>query len=81
MLQSLRSHGRLLSTILALVAAAAVLLSLPIPSQATTKTGNEFLCYSDPAHTHLIGYHFYCINHSGGWGTLGGYCISHPYPC
>jgi hypothetical protein len=80
MSQPLRSHRRLLLALAVLSGFAAVLLGLPSASQAA-KTGHDYTCYSDPGHTHEIGYHYYCPGYGGGWGTLSGYCVSRPYPC
>jgi hypothetical protein len=81
MSQLLRPHRRLALSLVVLCTAAALLLGLPSVSQAV-KTGHDVVCYSDASHTKEIGYHYYCINNSGGWGIISGpYCVTQVYPC
>jgi hypothetical protein len=80
MAQLLRIHRRPLLALVLACGLALLLLAAPDPALAT-KTGHDVICYSDAQHTHVTGYHYYCINHSGGWGATTGYCVWQVYPC
>jgi hypothetical protein len=83
MLRTMHAHRGL---ILALaVAAALTLLLLGVfhgsPAAATTKTGHDFTYYNNANHTTVVGYRYYCIGYSGGWGQITGYYVMNTYPC
>ncbi|HEX4966554.1 MAG TPA: DUF6289 family protein [Thermoanaerobaculia bacterium] len=83
MLQSLRSHRRPLFA-LALVGAFALVLLLGLPSASRavmTKTGHDFTYYDDAAHDNVVGYRYYCIGNSGGWGRITAYSEINSFPC
>jgi hypothetical protein len=82
MLQSFRSHRRPIVA-LALVGAFALVLLLGLPgaSPAATKTGHDFTYYNNAAHQTVVGYRYYCIGYSGGWGQITGYSVIHDFPC
>jgi hypothetical protein len=83
MLQALRTRRGL---ILALVLAAGIALLLMgmlngSPAAATTKTGHDFTYYNNANHTTVVGYRYYCIGRSGGWGQITPYYVMNNYPC
>jgi len=81
MLQPFRTHRRLILTLVVLSAFAVLLLGLPAPSRAVTRTGHDFTYYSDASHTHAVGYCFVCIGYSGCHGTITPYYVIGNYPC
>jgi hypothetical protein len=82
MLQSFRSHRRSVVA-LALVGAFALVLMLGLAgaAPAATKTGHDFTYYNNAAHQTVVGYRYYCIGNSGGWGTITPYSVIHDFPC
>lgn len=82
MLQSLRSSRRPIFA-LALVGAVALglLLGLPTATRATTRTGHDFTYYNNAAHDTAVGYRYYCVGYSGGWGQITAYSESNDFPC
>jgi len=84
MLHSLRSHRRPLIT-LVLVGALALVLLLAVPGarpvQTLTRTGHDFTYYDDANHTNVVGYRYYCIGYSGGWGSITSYSEIGDFPC
>jgi hypothetical protein len=82
MLQSFRSHRRSFVA-LALVGAFALVLMLGLPgaSPAATKTGHDFVYYNNAAHQTVVGYRYYCIGNSGGWGSITSFYVVNNFPC
>jgi hypothetical protein len=81
MAQLLRIYRRPLLALVLACGLAFLLLGASDSALATTKTGHDVTCYSDANHTHVTGYHFYCVGYSGGWGSLCCYCVWQNYPC
>jgi hypothetical protein len=82
MLQSFRAHRRSIIA-LALVGAFALVLMLGLPgaAPAATKTGHDFTYYNNAAHQTVVGYRYYCIGYSGGWGQITSYYVINNFPC
>lgn len=79
MLQSVRSLRRPVFALVLL--AALVVLGAPGTSGAVTRSGHDFTYYSDSTHSTVVGYRYYCIGYSGGWGAITPYSVMNNYPC
>ncbi|HLJ88061.1 MAG TPA: hypothetical protein VKZ53_14660 [Candidatus Angelobacter sp.] len=68
-----------------LIVASAVLfltLALPVSSSGETKTGHEFIFFSDAAHTHQIGIEIVCANgQTFRSGQTSGFVVVEPSGC
>ncbi len=55
----------------AIVAFAALMAGAPRSSTATTRSGHEFIYYSDATYTKIVGVQVWCSNGShSGWGQV-----------
>ena len=84
MLQALRPYRRTLLVFLLAGSLALLLVGVfaAAPAAGTTKTGHDFVYYSNAGHTGpAVGYRYYCIGNSGGWGTITPYYVMNNYPC
>jgi uncharacterized protein DUF6289 len=59
----------------------ALLGGLGAPAQGATKSGHDFVYYNDAAHQTVVGYRYYCIGNSGGWGSITPYVVESPFDC
>lgn len=70
---------RLRFTLLALLF---VLVCASVSPTIETKTGHEFIYYSDASHTTVVGVFVYCNNGSSShWGRTSAYVVVEPSGC
>jgi hypothetical protein len=51
------------------------------PAAAATKSGHDFVYYNDAAHDSVVGYRYYCIGNSGGYGSISPYFVENVFDC
>jgi len=71
---ALPQSRRLLLALAVLLVLAAGLLSMPLQTEAATRSGHEFIYYNDAAHDAVVGVQVWCSSgaHSG-WGQVTPY--------
>jgi hypothetical protein len=79
---ALPQSRRLLLVLAVLLVLAAGLLSMPLQTEAATRSGHEFIYYNDAAHHTVVGVQVWCKSgaHSG-WGRITPYVEIDPSFC
>ena len=79
---ALSESRRLLFALAVVLILAAGLLSLPLGTEAFTRSGHEFIYYNDAAHDTVVGVQVWCSSgaHSG-WGQVTPYYTIEPSDC
>ena len=76
------SWNRRLLALAAILVFALLMAGAPRSSSATTRSGHEFIYYSDATYTTVVGVQVWCSNGShSGWGRITPYDKIEPSGC